>query len=72
MKVTVLTKTSGSWSPTEVNTLVNAGQVEVETLPSKPNIIVAMNKPLTGKSFKQLLGQANFSEREVDYHDRWA
>ncbi|MDD5040537.1 MAG: hypothetical protein PHY34_05315 [Patescibacteria group bacterium] len=70
MKVFVLEKTNGSWTPAEVNAIV-AGQVEVESLPRLPNRLVAINKPLTGKNFKQLLGHSNFTEREVDYVVRW-
>ncbi len=70
-KVTVLEKIEGVWSQAEVNALVGGSMVEVEQLGAKPNRIVVMNKPLR-KTISDSLGHSNFTEREVDYRNRWA
>ena len=73
-KVTMLEKPEGeTWSPQEVNNLVEKGGVEVEGLRAKPNRIVAMNKPLRGGTFQEILGdRCHFTATEVDFRDRWA
>jgi hypothetical protein len=68
--VTILEKTSGSWSQQEVKAIVSCG-TEVESLGKKPNRIVVMNKPLRGGTFQQILGHSDFVAKEVDYRDRW-
>ena len=71
-KVVILEKEkNGVWSPAEQNALIRAS-VEFEMLPAKPNKIVAMNKPLSGATFTAVLGHSNFTQKEVDFRNRWA
>jgi hypothetical protein len=69
-KVTLLEKMNGTWSEAEVSALVRVS-VEIERLRAKPGRLAAMNKPLSGCSFQDALGHADFTTREVDYRDRW-
>lgn len=73
-KVTILEKPEGeTWSRQEVDALVQKGSVEVEGLTrAKPNRIVAMNKPLRGGTFQEILGDnCHFTATEADFRDRW-
>lgn len=69
MKVTILEKESKPWTGIELLALRNA-KVDIEGLPSKPNRIVALNKPKGGSTFEEILN-SDFTTREVEYSERW-
>lgn len=69
--VTILEKPEGqTWSRAETGAML-AGSVECTSLGRFPRRLVAMNKPHNGKTFQQLLGHSNFTEREVPYGKEW-
>jgi hypothetical protein len=71
-KVTRLYKSVGqTWSNQEVHLLVQNGSIEIERLPEKTELLVALNKPLNGRTFQELLIHSNFLTKEVEYKDRW-
>ncbi len=71
-KVILLEKPEGqSWTEQEVNALTNRSMVEVERLRAKPHRLTVMNRPL-GKPIAEVLTNTSFTQREVDYRNRWA
>jgi hypothetical protein len=70
MKVTVLDRKNGVWSQVERSALTYKCQVEIESLGRMPGRLVIMNRP-TRHSFKEALGHADFTEKQVEYGDQW-
>jgi hypothetical protein len=67
----VLERTNHDWDEGALQQLANAS-VEAEFNFGKfPRRIVALNKPLNGKTLENAISSAIYTVREVPYEDRW-